>query len=44
MLLHQKSFEMLNKQVATQIVLQLPNFEKLFTIEYDASGLVVAGV
>ena len=40
----EKSFEMLKKQVATQTILQLPSFEKLFTLECDASKLVVGGV
>ena len=34
----EKSFEILKKQVATQHVLQLPSFEKLFTLECNASG------
>ena len=39
-----KSFDMLNKQVATQPIPQLPNFEKAFTLECDGSGLTVGGV
>lgn len=40
----EKSFQMLKKQVATQPNLQFPSLEKLFTLECDASGLVVGSV
>ena len=35
---------MLKKHVAIQHVLQLPSFEKLFTIDCDASSLAVGRV
>ena len=34
-----KAFERLKKEVATQPILLLPSFDKLFTLECDASGI-----
>lgn len=39
-----KGFELLKTKVATQPVLILPSFDKLFTIECDASNIVVGAV
>ena len=40
----EKIFELLKKKVSTQLALVLPSFDKLFTIEYDASNIVVRKV
>ena len=34
----------MKKEVATQPILLLPSFDKLFTVECDASGVAVGGV
>jgi hypothetical protein len=39
-----EGFERLKKEVATKPVLVLPSFEKLFTVECDASNIVVGAV
>ena len=39
-----KEFEKLKEQVATQPILRLPSFDKLFTLECDASGIGEGGV
>lgn len=39
-----RGFEVLKKRVATKPILVLPNFDKLFTLECDASGIAVGAV
>lgn len=39
-----ESFERLKKEVATQPILVLPSFEKLFIVECDASSIAVGVV
>lgn len=39
-----QTFKNLKQQVATQPILLLPSFDKLFTLECDASGVAVGGV
>lgn len=39
-----KVFELLKQEVATKPILLLPMFDKLFTLECDASGIAVGGV
>lgn len=39
-----KAFQMLKQEVATKPILLLPTFDKLFTLECDASGIAVGGV
>jgi hypothetical protein len=38
------SFENLKKKVTEQPVLALPNFNKLFQVDYDASGTTIGAV
>lgn len=40
----EKAFQTLKQEVATKPILLLPTFDKLFTIECDASGVAVGGV
>lgn len=39
-----KGFEMLKTKVASQLVLILPSFDRLFTIECDASHIAVGAI
>lgn len=39
-----ETFENLKEQVATQPILRLPIFDKLFILECDATGIVVGAV
>lgn len=39
-----EAFQLLKQEVATKPILLLPTFDKLFTLECDASGIVVGGV
>ena len=40
----EKAFQTLKQEVATKPIFLLPTFDKLFTIECDASNVVVGGV
>ena len=39
-----RSFELLKKKVTTKTKLELPNFNKVFQVDYDASGNVIGTV
>lgn len=39
-----KSFENMKKRVIEQPILMLPNFNKVFQVDYDASGLAIRAV
>ena len=39
-----QSFERLKKEVATQLILVLPSFERPFVVECDASNIAVGAV